>query len=75
MTTEAILANSADEDFVLKKGQRCVQGVFLPTHDAEFRRVDILEETKRNAGGFGSTGDGSENVQSQVQGLFQPNRD
>ena len=71
----AILANSADEDFVLKKGQRCVQGVFLPTHDAEFRRVDILEETKRNADGFGSTGDGSENVQSQVQGLFQPNRD
>ena len=56
----AILANSTDEDFVLKKGQRIIQGVFLPTHDAEFRRVDILEETKRNTGGFGSTDNRSE---------------
>ena len=56
----AILANSTDEDFVLKKGQCIIQGVFLPTHDAEFRRVDILEETKRNTGGFGSTDNRSE---------------
>ena len=62
----AILANSADEDFILKKGQRCVQGVFLPTHDAEFKKVRELEETKRDTGGFGSTGDGSEDVQSEV---------
>ena len=62
----AILANSADEDFVIKSKQRCVQGVFLPTHDAEFKRVDVLEETKRNVGGFGSTDDGSGCVQSKV---------
>ena len=62
----AILANSTDEDFILKKGQRCVQGVFLPTHDAEFRRVDMLEETERNAGGFGSTGDGCETISSEI---------
>lgn len=50
----AILANSADEDFVLKKGQRCCQGVFLPTHHADFKRVDVLDNTAR-VGGFGST--------------------
>ena len=62
----AILANSADEDFVLKKGQRCCQGVFLPTYNAEFKKVDVLSETKRNTDGFGSTDDGSKNVSSEV---------
>ena len=41
-----ILVNSADEEFILKRGQRCCQGVFLPTHDAEFTRVDVLEKTE-----------------------------
>ena len=62
----AILANSTDEDFILKKGQRCVQGVFLPTHDAEFRRVDMLEETERNTGGFGSTDNGCGTISSEI---------
>ena len=60
----AILANATDEDFVLKKGQRCCQGVFLPTHDAEFKMVEKLDETERNTNGFGSTGEGSGSVQS-----------
>ena len=60
----AILANSTDQDFILQKGQRVCQGVFLPTHDAAFRRVDKLEETKRNTAGFGSTGDGNKAIQS-----------
>ena len=36
----AVLANSADKDFVLKKGQRCTQGLFLPTHYVEFKKVN-----------------------------------
>ena len=60
----SILANSTDEDFILQKGQRCCQGVFLPTHDANFKRVDKLEETERNDNGFGSTGTGSAHVQN-----------
>ena len=51
----AILANSADKDFSLKKGQRCTQGLFLPTQYAEFKKVDKLQETQRNDAGFGST--------------------
>ena len=51
----AILANSADKDFILKKGQRCTQGLFLPTQYAEFKKVEKLQETERNDGGFGST--------------------
>ena len=51
-----------------------MQGVFLPTHDAEFKRVDMLEESKRNTDGFGSTGDGSKIVQCEVQRLFQSQR-
>ena len=60
----AILANAADEDFVIQRGQRCCQGVFLPTHDAEFKKVDKLDETERGDNGFGSTGERSGSVQS-----------
>ena len=61
----AILANSSDEDFVIKQGQRCTQGVFLPTHDVEFKRVDKLDKTERT-GGFGSTGDQGADVLGEV---------
>ena len=64
----AILANSTDQDFVVKKGQRCVQGIFLPTKDAKFYRVDKLGETKRNESGFGSTDTSGQqpDIQSEV---------
>ena len=53
----AVLANSTDTDFVLKKGQRCTQGLFLPTHYVEFKKVNELQTTARNDAGFGSTDD------------------
>ena len=61
-----ILVNSADDEFILKRGQRCCQGVFLPTHDADFTRVDVLEKTERNNDGFGSTDTRDAGVQSEV---------
>ena len=62
----AILANSTDQDFVLKKGQRCCQGVFLQTNNANFRRTDLLEKTDRGSRGFGSTDEPGTNVPAQV---------
>ena len=37
-------------------GERVAQLVIMPYLKAEFMKVDSLEETKRAAGGFGSTG-------------------
>ena len=51
-----LLANSTDEDFILKKGQRCCQGVFLRKYDCEFNKRPALDKTDRGANGFGSTG-------------------
>ena len=51
-----LLANSTDEDFILKKGQRCCQGVFLKKYDCEFNKKPALDETDRSTNGFGSTG-------------------
>ena len=62
----AILANSTDQDFVVKKGQRCCQGVFLQTNNANFRRTDILEKSDRGTGGFGSTDRVGTDIQDQV---------
>ena len=53
----AVLANSTDENFVIKKGQRCCQGVLLRTTEVEFNQVEKLDETNRNDKGFGSSGD------------------
>jgi dUTP pyrophosphatase len=41
---------------VIKKGDRIAQGVICPVYQAEFEVVEALSETKRGAGGFGSTG-------------------
>lgn len=37
-------------------GDRVAQGIILPIPAVEFEEVDELSETKRGAGGFGSTG-------------------
>ena len=40
----------------IKHGDRIAQLIFLPYYQANFQIVDKLEETKRGAGGFSSTG-------------------
>ena len=52
----AIVANSTDENFIIRKGQRCCQGVILRTEEAIFEGVDELPSTVRGDKGFGSTG-------------------
>ena len=51
-----ILANFGKDDFTIARGDRIAQLIVAPVSRAEFRIVEILDETHRNAGGFGSTG-------------------
>jgi dUTP pyrophosphatase len=50
------LRNLGKEDFFIPAGERIAQMVLIPHLRAEFSEVDELSETKRGAGGFGSTG-------------------
>ncbi len=51
-----ILINLSNENFTLENGERIAQLVFAKVEQAEWEQVEILTETKRAAGGFGSTG-------------------
>ena len=51
-----ILHNAGFEDFVIETGDRIAQGVICPVIQADFVQVEVLSETKRGTGGFGSTG-------------------
>ncbi|MCP1528589.1 dUTP diphosphatase [Bacillus pumilus] len=44
--------------YIIRKGDRIAQAVIKPIEQAAFTVVDALEETKRGAGGFGSSGVG-----------------
>ena len=51
-----LLRNDGDEAFTLRFGDRIAQMVFVPVVRAKFLDVKTLDNTKRGAGGFGSTG-------------------
>jgi len=51
-----ILVNLGQEAVDLKRGERVAQLVICPIARAELQLVDILDETHRGEGGFGSTG-------------------
>ncbi|MGP1458665.1 MAG: dUTP diphosphatase [Treponema sp.] len=51
-----ILANLGDEPFTVNDGDRIAQIVVAPVTRARFEKVDVLDETERGKGGFGSTG-------------------
>ena len=51
-----ILANLGLEPFDVHRGERIAQLVPAVVQKAEFDEVDSLDETRRGAGGFGSTG-------------------
>jgi dUTP pyrophosphatase len=53
---KVILANLGSEPFEVRRGERIAQLVPAPVHKAAFREVELLNETERGAGGFGSTG-------------------
>ena len=51
-----IVLNTGTEAFVVERGARIAQAVLAPVSRADWREVDSLDVTERNAAGFGSTG-------------------
>ena len=51
-----ILVNISNEDFVVQDGERVAQLVIAKHERVTWQEVDVLNETQRGAGGFGSTG-------------------
>ena len=51
-----ILVNLSNTEFVIEDGERVAQMVIAKYEQAKFQEVTELNETKRGAGGFGSTG-------------------
>jgi dUTP pyrophosphatase len=53
---KVILINHGGDPFQVSRGDRVAQLVIAPVAPTRFERVDILPETGRGEGGFGSTG-------------------
>ena len=53
---KVILINLSEKSFKIEKGLRIAQMVVCPVIKAFWKEVDVLEETERGLGGFGSTG-------------------
>ena len=51
-----ILVNLSNEDFIINDGERIAQLIIAKHERALWEEVEVLSETKRGAGGFGSTG-------------------
>ena len=53
---KVVLINLGDEAFTINRGERIAQMVIAPVVQADIIQVDVLDETDRGTGGFGSTG-------------------
>ena len=53
---QVILLNAGDVPFVVERGMRIAQAVLVPVTRAAWAEVDLLDDTARSTGGFGSTG-------------------
>ena len=53
---KVILVNLSQEPFQIVPGERIAQMVIARHEQAQLEQVEVLEETTRGAGGFGSTG-------------------
>ena len=51
-----MLLNMGEDPFSISFGDRIAQLVFVPVARAKFEAVKELDQTRRGAGGFGSTG-------------------
>ena len=51
-----ILINLSNENFLINNGERIAQLVFAKVEQAQWTEVEILSDTARGEGGFGSTG-------------------
>ncbi|MCL2766412.1 MAG: dUTP diphosphatase [Peptococcaceae bacterium] len=52
----AAIYNQSDETYIINPGERIAQLLFLPVYHAMLEQVTELSDSKRGAGGFGSTG-------------------
>jgi dUTP pyrophosphatase len=55
---KVILVNMSHDTFVIRRGMRIAQMVIAPVTRGHWLQVNTLDDTKRGAGGFGSTGTG-----------------
>jgi len=53
---KVILINLGHDRFTINRGERIAQMVVAPVVQATVMQVDVLDDTGRGAGGFGSTG-------------------
>ena len=53
---KVILVNLSNESFVVNPGERIAQMVVARYEQVEWDKVELLDETDRGEGGFGSTG-------------------
>ncbi len=53
---KVLLVNLSNEDFVVNDGERIAQLVVAKHEQITWKQVEVLEESNRGAGGFGSTG-------------------
>lgn len=53
---KVILVNLSNEPFVINPGERIAQMVVAEYAKVEWNEVEVLDETQRGEGGFGSTG-------------------
>ena len=53
---KVIMINLGEGPFTINRGERIAQMVIAPVVQAEIMQVDMLDDTSRGAGGFGSTG-------------------
>ncbi|MGQ4274379.1 dUTP diphosphatase [Terrihabitans sp. B22-R8] len=55
---QVLLINLGTEDFVISRGMRIAQMIISRVETVDLWEADVLSETTRGAGGFGSTGTG-----------------
>jgi dUTP pyrophosphatase len=53
---KVIMVNLSNEPFAIQSGDRIAQMIIARHERVEFEEAEILNETKRGAGGFGHTG-------------------
>ena len=51
-----ILVNLSNDDFIINDGERVAQLIIAKHERVNWQEVEILSETERGSGGFGSTG-------------------
>ncbi len=51
-----LLINLSDVPFAIENGERVAQMIVSPYQQVRWQAVDVLTETQRGAGGYGSTG-------------------